>query len=88
MQSGNNHAANTEERGWKRPGGEELGAWMENKQMGIGSGGDSSVALMLPSSSQQGVGVGGMSVCKWHPWGDWLGEVMTPSSGTTGQTLS
>ena len=56
--------------------------------MGIGSGGNSSVALMLPSSSQQGVGVGGMSVCKWHPWGDWLGEVMTSSSGIAGQTLS
>lgn len=87
-QSGNNHAANAEEQGWKRPGGEESGAWMENKQMGIGSGGNSSVALMLPSSSQEGMGVSGMSVCKWHPLGDWLGEVMTAGSEAMGQTLS
>ena len=87
-QSGNNHAANAEEQCWKRPGGEESGAWMENKQMGIGSGGNSSVALMLPSSSQEGMGVSGMSVCKWHPLGDWLGEVMTAGSEAMGQTLS
>lgn len=88
MQSGNIHAAKAEERGWKRLGGKESGAWMENKQMGIASGGNSSVTLTLPSSSQKGVGVSGMSICEWLPLGDWLREVMTAGSGAMGQTLS
>lgn len=25
----------------------------------------------------EGVGVSGMSICEWHPLGDWLREVMT-----------